>query len=64
MEILIGSFVIMGLSCLGLGVGYLMGRPPLKGTCGSLAGLTRTCPRGLSCGGHCRRFSPEEKQGD
>jgi hypothetical protein len=33
MEILLGSFVIILLSCAALMVGQLFGRPPISGSC-------------------------------
>ena len=56
MELFIGSFILIGLSCAGLALGLLLGRKPLQGTCASLSGLNKTCPRGLTCEGHCRRL--------
>ena len=56
MELFIGSFIMIGLSCVGLALGLLLGRRPLQGTCASLSGLNQACPRGFKCAGHCRRL--------
>ena len=37
MTTLILSFVLIGLAIAGLSIGVLMGRKPLKGSCGGLA---------------------------
>ncbi len=39
MEVLVASILAFGLSILGMGVGLLFGRAPMKGSCGGLAGL-------------------------
>lgn len=37
------SFAVIGLAIVGLGAGALLGRGPLKGSCGGNA-VVRTCP--------------------
>ncbi len=39
MEVLVASLLAFGLGILGMAVGLLMGRAPMKGSCGGLAGL-------------------------
>lgn len=46
------AFGLMLLSIIGLALGVLAGRAPLKGSCGGVA-----CLKGLNCGG-CRKGEP------
>lgn len=51
MELFFVSFVIIGLSLIGMAVGVIMKRAPIKGSCGGLnnvEGLENDCP---VCGG-------------
>lgn len=43
MTLFLFSFAVMVLAILGLGVGVLLGRAPLKGSCGGNAVL-KICP--------------------
>jgi hypothetical protein len=43
MTLFLLSFVVIALAILGLGAGSLLGRGPLKGSCGGNAVL-KTCP--------------------
>lgn len=45
MELFLVSFLIFLLAILGMGLGILAGRPPIKGSCGGLYGV-----RGLGSG--------------
>ncbi len=45
METIILTFVILLLAIVGLAVGVIAGRDPIKGSCGGLA-----CLKGVSCG--------------
>ena len=45
METFILTFIILLLSIAGLAVGVLLGRAPIKGSCGGLA-----CHKGIRCG--------------
>lgn len=39
-------FLIFSLAMAGLGIGVLLGRAPLKGSCGGIScGACQTCPR-------------------
>jgi hypothetical protein len=44
MEILLITFIVMTLAVLGMAVGVLLGRSPIKGTCGGLNNIP-----GISC---------------
>ena len=43
MTLFLLSFAVIGLAILGLGAGALLGRGPLKGSCGGNAVL-KSCP--------------------
>ncbi len=43
MTVFLLSFAVVGLAIIGLGVGLLLGRGPLKGTCGGNA-VVSACP--------------------
>lgn len=45
METIILTFIISLLAIVGLAVGVIMGRAPIKGSCGGLA-----CHKKISCG--------------
>lgn len=49
METFLLAFGLVLLSVLGLALGVIFGRTPLKGSCGGLA-----CSKGLPCSG-CRK---------
>lgn len=44
METVFLTFIITGLAIVGLAVGVIAGRGPIKGSCGGL-----TCHKGISC---------------
>lgn len=54
METFLLAFGLVLLSVLGLALGVIFGRSPLKGSCGGLA-----CATGLSCRG-CRKGQTHE----
>lgn len=54
METFILTFAILALAILGLAIGVILGRAPLKGSCGGLA-----CQKGISCG-VCKAQSAKE----
>ena len=43
MTLFLLSFAVIGLAILGLGIGALLGRGPLKGSCGGNA-VVSACP--------------------
>jgi hypothetical protein len=59
MEIFLISFVVMVIALLGMGVGVLRGRSPIKGSCGGLDTLSRL---GLDCSGCSEPCDPNEKE--
>lgn len=50
MQTFILTLILMFLSVLGLGIGVLAGRPPIKGSCGGLA-----CIGGTRCNACSRK---------
>ena len=46
------AFAVFALALVGLGLGLLLKRPPLQGSCG---GLARMPGLASDCGGLCRR---------
>ena len=56
METIILAFIISLLAILGLAIGVIMGRAPIKGSCGGLA-----CHKRISCG-VCKARQQEELQ--
>ncbi len=54
METFILTFIILGLAIVGLAVGVIAGRSPIKGSCGGLA-----CHKGIACG-VCKAKSAKE----
>jgi len=46
MQTLLFSIVIFGLAGVGLSLGVIFGRPPIKGSCGGLS-----CGKGAGCAG-------------
>lgn len=45
METFILTFIILLLAIIGLAIGIMTGREPIKGSCGGLA-----CVKGIDCG--------------
>jgi len=58
MEIFLISFVVMVIALLGMGVGVLFGKSPIKGSCGGLNTLSRL---GLDCSSCSEPCDPNEK---
>jgi hypothetical protein len=58
MEIFLISFVVMVIALLGMGVGVLFGKSPIKGSCGGLNTLSRL---GLDCSSCSKPCDPNEK---
>ena len=56
MEIILLSVVILVLSVLGLSIGVIIGREPIKGSCGGVA-----CIKGARCAA-CTRRGVEDGQ--
>lgn len=54
MEVLLLTLVLTGLAVAGLAAGVLMGRAPLKGSCGGVS-----CLKDVSCAG-CPHRGPKE----
>ncbi len=54
METMILSLGLIMLSIVGLGIGVILGRPPIKGSCGGLS-----CIKGTDCAGCKRRHSQD-----
>jgi len=51
MSTFVFAFVVFLLAFLGLGLGLLLGRSPLKGSCGGLGSIPGIKP---DCGGQCQ----------
>ncbi|NNE78701.1 MAG: hypothetical protein HKN18_00375 [Silicimonas sp.] len=49
------AFIFLGVAILGLAVGVIAGRQPIKGSCGGLA-----CHKGINCGVCKRRRGVED----
>lgn len=58
MEIFLISFVVMVISLLGMAIGVLRGKSPIKGSCGGLNTLSRL---GLDCSGCSEPCDPNKK---
>ncbi len=53
MEVFLASLLLIGVAVLAMSLGVILGRPPLRGTCGGIGQLTETgCPHCTpGCGG-------------
>ncbi len=53
MEVFLASLLLIGIAVLAMSLGVILGRPPLRGSCGGIGQLTGTgCPHCTSgCGG-------------
>ncbi len=53
MEVFLASLLLIGVAVLAMSLGVILGRPPLRGTCGGIGQLNGTgCPHCISgCGG-------------
>jgi hypothetical protein len=57
METILLALIILALSILGLSLGAIMGRQPIRGSCGGVS-----CIKGVRCAG-CARHEAEDRQG-
>ena len=57
------SPLVVGLVIAGMAIGVIMGRPPIKGSCGGLGalGVDQACDL---CGGDPRRCDEETRDGE
>jgi len=57
------STLVVGLVIAGMAIGVIMGRPPIKGSCGGLGalGVDQACDL---CGGDPRRCDEETRDGE
>ena len=57
------SMLVVALVIAGMAVGVIMGRPPIKGSCGGLGalGVDQACDL---CGGDPRRCDEETRDGE
>ncbi len=62
MELFFISAVVIGLVITGMAVGVIMGRAPIKGTCGGIGalGIDQSCE---ICGGDPKRCDEETRDG-
>ena len=45
MDVFLASLLLIGIAVLAMSLGVILGRPPLRGTCGGIGQLTGTgCP--------------------
>ena len=53
MTTFVASFIVLAVCVAALALGVLLGRPPLRGSCGGLnnCDCTRPCPRRRKAGG-------------
>jgi hypothetical protein len=63
MELFLVSAVVIGLVMAGMAVGVIMGRPPIKGSCGGMGalGIDTACE---ICGGDPKRCDEETRDGE
>jgi hypothetical protein len=57
MAIFVFSFVILVLAMLGMAIGVLCGRPPIRGSCGGLSDSAGSKGKCLVCYGGCDKKS-------
>ena len=63
MTLFVISFLVMGLVVIGMAIGVLAGRPPIKGSCGGMGGLGIDTACDI-CGGDPRRCDEETRDGE
>ena len=63
MELFLVSAVVIGLVMAGMAVGVIMGRQPIKGSCGGMGalGIDTSCE---ICGGDPKRCDEETREGE
>jgi hypothetical protein len=63
MTLFLVSAVVIGLVIAGMAIGVIMGRPPIKGSCGGMGalGVDTACEL---CGGDPNRCEEETRDGD
>ena len=63
MTLFLISLLVVGLVVAGMAVGVIMGRDPIKGSCGGMGalGIDTTCE---ICGGDPRRCDEETRDGE
>ena len=66
MEVFLASLLLIGIAVLAMSLGVILGRPPLRGTCGGIGLLTGTgCPHCTSgCGGSGGAGETDVKRAD
>ena len=62
MAVFLVSVVVIGLVMAGMAIGVIMGRPPIKGSCGGMGalGIDTACE---ICGGDPQRCDEETRDG-
>ncbi|KAA1188229.1 (Na+)-NQR maturation NqrM [Pseudohalioglobus sediminis] len=63
MSMFLISVLVIGLVMAGMAVGVIMGRPPIKGSCGGMGalGIDTACE---ICGGDPKRCDEETRDGE
>ena len=63
MAIFLVSLLVIGLVMAAMAIGVIMGRPPIKGSCGGMGalGIDTACD---ICGGNPQRCDEETRSGD
>ncbi len=63
MSLYLISALVIGLVIAGMAVGVMLGRPPIKGSCGGIGalGIDQSCE---ICGGDPRRCDEETRDGE
>lgn len=66
MEVFLASLLLIGIAVLAMSLGVILGRPPLRGSCGGIGQLTGTgCPHCTSgCGGSGRASETDVKRAE
>lgn len=62
MALFVGSILVIGLVIAAMAIGVLLGRPPIKGSCGGMGalGIDTACE---ICGGDPQRCDEETRDG-